>query len=103
MSKYVKNLVIDDISRRLEGVEEALFVNVIGLDANASVQLRRKLRERNIGLMVVKTSLARRAAEGTPLATAFDTVDGAIAMVWGDEDFVSLTKTIVEFDKDGRK
>ena len=103
MSKYVKNLVIDDISRRLEGVEEALFVNVIGLDANASVQLRRKLRERNIGLMVVKTSLARRAAEGTPLATAFDTVDGAIAMVWGDEDFVSLTKTIVEFEKDAKE
>ncbi len=99
MSKVVKNLIVQDIARRLEGVEDALLVKVIGLDANTSVALRRKLRERNIELLVVKTSMARRATEGTPLGAAFDGVEGPIAMAWGDEDFISLTKTIVEIDK----
>ncbi len=99
MSKYVKNLIVQDIARRLEGVEDALLVNVIGMDANTSVALRRKLRERNIRLLVVKTSMAKRATEGTPLGAAFDGVEGPVAMAWGDEDFISLTKAIVEIAK----
>ncbi len=34
--------------------------------------LRKQLRDKNIQLVVVKNSLARRATEGTPLAAAFD-------------------------------
>ena len=34
MSKYVKNLITEDIPRRLEGVHDALLVNMVGLDAN---------------------------------------------------------------------
>lgn len=100
MSKYVKNLIVRDIASRLEGVEDALVVNVIGLDANSTVTLRRKLRERNISLLVVKSSMAARATEGTPLAPALDGTEGPVALVWGDEDFVSLTKTVVAIDKD---
>ncbi len=46
MSKYVKNLITGDLSQRLDGVEEAVFVNVIGLDANQSVVLRKDLRKK---------------------------------------------------------
>ena len=68
MSKRIKNLLADEFSQRLEGVNDALLVNVIGLDANQSVVLRRQLREKNIELMVVKNGLAKRATEGTALA-----------------------------------
>jgi ribosomal protein L10 len=100
MSKYVKDLLTKDISQRLEGVEEALLVDVIGMSANESVALRRQLRDKNIGLMVVKNSLARRATSGSPLNTAFEGSRGSIALVWGGEDFVSLTKEVSQFDKD---
>ena len=72
MSKYVKNLVSNDIARRLSGVQDALLVNVVGMNANQSVVLRKQLREKNIHLLVIKNSLAKRATEGTPLAAAFD-------------------------------
>ena len=36
MSKYVKNLISDHLRQQLDGVNEALLVNVIGLDANAN-------------------------------------------------------------------
>jgi ribosomal protein L10 len=101
MSKYVKELLARDIAQRLEGVEEALLVNVIGLDANQSVGLRRELREKDIDLLVVKNSMARRASEGTPLARAFQGMEGSLAVVWGGEDFVSLAKEVTRLDKSG--
>jgi len=94
MSKFVKNLISDDLRRRLEGVENALLVSVAGLDANKNSRLRKTLREKNIQLMVVKNSLARRATEGTPLAPAFEEMEGSLAVVWGAEDVVSLAKQI---------
>ena len=45
-------------------------------------------------LEVVKNSLARRAAEGTPLAAAFQGVEGTLAIVWGGEDIVALAKEV---------
>ena len=44
---------------------------------------------------MVKNSLARRATEGTPLAPAFEGVEGTLAVVWGGEDIVSLAKEVV--------
>lgn len=102
MSKYVKDLIARDLAQRLEGVTDALLVNVIGLDVNQTVVLRKALRDRNINLMVVKNSLAKRATEGTPLAPAFEGVEGTLAVVWGGDDFVSLVKEIERLDQDGQ-
>ena len=105
MSKYVKQLVTNHLRDRLEGVEEALLVNVIGMDANANNRLRGELSEKSIHLLVVKNSMAKRATEGTPLAIAFEGLEGSAALVWGGDDFVSLAKEVVrlagekEYDK----
>ena len=100
MSKYVKDLLSQDISSRLEGVSDCVLANVIGLDANSSVALRKRLREKDICLLVVKNSLARRATEGTALEPAFEGVSGTNAVLWGAEDFVSLVKEVEELNKD---
>lgn len=99
MSKYVKELIKNDLAKRLEGVNDALLVDVIGLDANTTVKLRRHLREKNISLLVIKNSLARRATAGTSLENAFTGVTGTLALVWGAEDFVSLAKEITALAK----
>ena len=101
MSKYVKDLVVQDLKRRLDGVDDAVLVNVVGMEANDTVVLRKKLRDKGIGLLVVKNSLAKRATEGTPLNAAFDGAEGALAVVWGGEDFVSLVKEVTSVDKSG--
>lgn len=100
MSKQVKQLVANDIRKRLNGVQDAVLVNVIGLDTAKTFALRKKLREKNISLLVVKNSLARMATEGTSLAPAFNGVEGTLALVWGATDFVSLAKELVELQKD---
>jgi large subunit ribosomal protein L10 len=94
MSKYLKNLIADDLKKRLDGVNDLFVVDVMGLNSLQTVELRKKLRQKNIHLLVVKNSLARRATEGTVLAPAFEGVEGSAAVVWGGEDIVSLAKEL---------
>ncbi|SMP55984.1 LSU ribosomal protein L10P [Neorhodopirellula lusitana] len=103
MSKYVKELVTRDLQRRLEGVSDAVTVTCTGMDANTTNELRGELDSKNIQMMVVKNSLARRATEGSSLAPAFEGTAGQVAVIWGAEDFVSLVKEVVRLDKDSEK
>jgi large subunit ribosomal protein L10 len=103
MSKYVKELVTRDIRRRLEGVEDAVLVSCVGMDANTTNELRGELDQKDIHLLVVKNSLARRATDGTQLAAAFEGATGQIGVCWGSTDFVSLVKAVVQLDKDSTK
>ena len=103
MSKYVKELVTRDIRRRLEGVEDAVLVSCVGMDANTTNELRGELDKKDIHMLVVKNSLARRAAEGTQLAVAFEGASGQIGICWGSTDFVSLVKEMVHLDQDAEK
>ncbi len=100
MSKYVKNLISDHLRQRLQHVEDALLVNVVGLDANANNRLRTELQSKDINLMVVKNSLAARATEGTPLAPLFEGLTGTAAICWGSQDIVSLAKQVVQLAQD---
>lgn len=99
MSKYVKQLVTDEIKHRLANVSDALLVNVIGMNTDNTYALRKKLREKNIQLLVIKNSLARRATEGTALAPAFEGAQGTLALCWGASDFVQLAKEITDIEK----
>jgi large subunit ribosomal protein L10 len=100
MSKYVKNLLSDDLKQRWQGVESLLLVSVTGIDANNTSALRKRLRDKKIHLMMVKNSMARRAAEGTPLAAAFTSTEGSLAAVWGGEDIVALAKDVIKVAED---
>lgn len=99
MSKRIKELITKEFSSRLDGVDGAVLVNVVGLNAEKTFLLRRELRQKNIQLMVVRNGLARRATEGTPLAPVMNKMDGSLALVWGSEDFVSLAKAVVHLNE----
>lgn len=102
MSKYVKNLLTDHLREQLKGIHDALVVNMVGLSATTDNRLRKELRGKNIHVVVVKNSTARRAVAGTPLAPAFDSVAGSAAICWGSEDVVSLAKEIVKIARDAK-
>lgn len=100
MSKTVKNLLIDDLRSRIQDVNDCLLVNVIGLNSEKTAKLRTEFRKKNIHLQVIKNSLARKAAEGTRIAAAFEGAEGSLAIVWGGEDIVSLAKEVIRFVED---
>lgn len=99
MSKYVKELIVKDLQRRLEGVDNCVIANVIGMNSLQTVTLRRQLRDKDIRVLVVKNSMAARATEGSALANGFEGLTGSSAIVWGAEDFVALVKEVVQLDQ----
>jgi ribosomal protein L10 len=99
MSKYVKNLIADEIKDRLAGVNDAVVANVIGMDSDSTYAIRKRLREKGISMLAVKRSLAGRAAADSPLERLFDKKQGSVAVIWGMEDFVSLAKEIADIVK----
>lgn len=102
MSKYVKDLITDELKSRFDGVTDAVLVDVVGMEANSNVELRKQLRQKNMHLLVVKNSLARRATDGTALAPAFEGSEGTLALIWGGEDVVSLAKEVTRLAGDAK-
>jgi ribosomal protein L10 len=94
MSKYVKNLISDHLRERLTGVNDALLVNMIGLNANNNHRIRTELAGKNIHVLVVKNSLGLRAFADSPLGVMFEGLTGTAALCWGGEDLVSLAKEV---------
>jgi large subunit ribosomal protein L10 len=100
MSKFVKDMITKDLRNRLEGVDDALLVDVIGLKNDKCVALRQRLRKKSIHLLVIKNSLAARATQGTRLERAFDNSGGQMALIWGGEDIISLAKEVINIAED---
>jgi ribosomal protein L10 len=94
MSKAIKDMLVDDLKHRLDGVGELIVVSLGTLDAQKTTALRQQLRKKRISLQLVKNSLARRATAGTPLAPALEKTEGMLAIAWGGEDVVDLAKEL---------
>ena len=94
MSKIVKEMLVDDLKKRLTNVADVVVVSLGRLDAQKTSQLRHTLRKKKIHLQMVKNSLARKATLGSPLAPAFTKTEGMLAIAWGGEDVVDLAKEL---------
>ena len=102
MSKLVKKLVSRDIASRLDGVNDAIVANIVGMTGEENYNIRKNFRESGIKVMVVKRTLAARATEGTILRPAFGEQPGSIAVIWGCEDFVSLVRLVTKLADSGK-
>jgi len=94
MSKLVKDLITKELRSRYAGLDSALWVELLGCDGITTSSLRRDLHTRNIRLEVVKNSLFRRAAAGTPLEKLAAALSGPAALVTGGDSLVDAAKVI---------
>lgn len=100
MSKVIKNHIINELSRKLDGHGEVLVVDVSGLTGNEVNALRVELSAKDISLLSVKNSLARRACDGTSLEALSPVLEGPSTLVWGGEDIVALSREITKWAKE---
>jgi len=94
MSKIVKDMLVDDLKKRLGNVADVVVVSLGRLDAQKTSQLRHTLRKKKIQLQMVKNSLVRRATHDTPIGPAFTQTEGMLAIAWGGDDVVDLAKEL---------
>ena len=77
-----------------------LVVDVSGLTGNEVNALRVELSAKDISLLTVKNSLARRACDGTSLEALGPVLEGSSTLVWGGEDIVALSREITNWAKE---
>jgi len=103
MSKYVKEMLIDEIRQRVGDVRDMLIINASKLDAVSANKFRLALRKKEIQALSVKNTLAMKALEGTGLTALNPFLEGPTTLVWGGEDIVALSKEIARWAKELEK
>jgi len=99
MSKKVKSLIEREIGSRLKGVESCAVISPRGVDGIKNNNLRRKLREKGVRMLVVKNTLARRATADSKLKGFESLLDGPSAVLFGKESMPALARLLVEEKK----
>jgi large subunit ribosomal protein L10 len=94
MSKYVKELMMNQLRSDLDGSRSLLILDLKGLEATAEHQFRRDLRKKSIRLRVLKNSLARRVFSELGMAELSKYLEGSSAIAWGGEGVAELAKEI---------
>ncbi len=102
MSKPVKNLIAQQYKSMFDGVSGAVIVDIRGITANTTNEMRSSLAEKQIKVTVVKNSLAKRAFAGHDLEPLGDLLDGACTMVYPvgeDASAVTVARELVDWAK----
>lgn len=94
MSKYVKEIMMDQLKGELDGARSLLILDLKGLDAISETQLRSDLRKKEIRLKVLKNNLAGRVFEEMGLAGLRQFLSGPSVVAWGGAGVAELAKEI---------
>lgn len=92
-----KEQVIADLHERFGRAKVAIVAKPGAIDVATITDLRKKFRENKIEYKVVKNTLAKRAAKGTPAEALTEILEGPTALILGYEDPVSPAKVLQEF------
>ncbi len=94
MSKYVKELMMDQFSTELDGDKSVLILDLKGLDAVSEYQLRKDLRGKQIKMRVLRNTLARRVFTDMGIGGLSQYLEGPSVAVWGGAGVAELAKEI---------
>src|SRR5207245_3775821 len=86
MQRNEKQELIGALREKMSKAAIAIAVGYKNLDAAATVKLRKTFRESKVDYKVVKNTLARLAAKGTPLEKFTEGLEGPNASILGYDD-----------------
>src|ERR671939_2062899 len=90
---------LNALTEQFQKASAAMLVSFNKMTVGKDQELRRQLREAGVTYEVVKNTLARKAAEGTPFAQAAEHFKGVTAVATSEGDPVTLSKAISKFTK----
>ena len=100
MERSEKEVLIRELNEKFSRARTAIVAEFSRLNVETVTRLRKKFREVGVDYKVLKNTLARRAAEGTPVAVVSDDFKGPVAIAIGYDDAVAPAKVLSEFIKD---
>jgi len=96
MSKFIKQLEMDDLRRTFKSVRDVVLLTAEKLDAQGEYTLRKKLREKKVSLRQVKNSLTRKVFKEMAFQVPDDSPFWAKSTVvaWGAGSIKELSQAI---------
>ena len=99
VTRAEKEQEFQDLSSVFQAADTAILVDYKGLNVPKVTELRRQLRAARAQYKVVKNTIARRASQGTPLASLEPHFEGTTAIAYTSVDAVALAKALTTFMK----
>jgi large subunit ribosomal protein L10 len=96
MQRNEKQKLVDALHAKLAKAEFAVAVAYKNIDAEATVKLRKTFRDAKVDYKVVKNTLAKIAAKGTPVEQLTEQLTGPSALILGYGDVVAPAKLLQE-------
>jgi large subunit ribosomal protein L10 len=91
---------IESLAEEFHRAPHLVILGYQGVTVAKDWILRRKLQQANIRLRVVKNTLARQAARGTPVELLSEHFKGMTAIAFTHDDPVALAKILTEFARE---
>ncbi|HEX3629628.1 MAG TPA: 50S ribosomal protein L10 [Candidatus Dormibacteraeota bacterium] len=101
--KALKAESVADLTARLKASSTAVLADYRGMTVGQMRELRSKLRDGGIEMVVVKNTLARRAAKAAGYEPLNAELVGPIAMVFAGEDVSAPARILNEYIRANRK
>jgi large subunit ribosomal protein L10 len=98
-SKGKKKEELDALKKDLADARNLFVAQFQGMTVLQSTELRTKIRDTKSKYRVVKNTLAKKAAEGTPVEGVTKSFDGSTAIAYNAGDPVSLAKALTAYAK----
>ena len=99
MERSQKESQVNELRSIFNSMSAGVLVDYRGIEANQVVELRKKLNDASSTMKVIKNSLARIAAENTPIAELADQFTQTRALIYSDGDAVQQAKVLSEAAK----
>jgi len=100
VEKSEKEVMIKELNEKFARARTAIVAEFSKLNVETVTRLRKKFRDSGVDYKVLKNTLARRAAKGTPVEVVSDDFKGPVAIAIGYDDVVAPAKILHEFIKD---
>lgn len=100
MLKSEKETVIKELNEKFSRAKAAIAIEFTKLNVETVTRLRKKFRDGGVEYKVLKNTLAKRAAKGTPVEQVSDDFNGPIALAISYGDVVAPAKILNDFAKD---
>ncbi len=98
-----KRKIVEELREKFVGSKAQILVDLCGLTVEEVTQIRKELKKAETELKVIKNTLAKIAAENTPVKAVEDLFRGPTAVAFAYGDPVETTKIIVKFVKEFEK
>ncbi|MDH3582776.1 MAG: 50S ribosomal protein L10 [Phycisphaerae bacterium] len=99
MSKPMKEMMSRVFERQFEDVQDAVLIDIRGVEANDNNAFRAGLAGKDIRVTVVKNSLARKVFAGGGLEPLTEHLQGPSAVAYGGESVVNVARELVDWAK----